>query len=104
MPGCPKVNDPTADCDCNPRQIFGTSAMDLTLQAMMDPRPPKRVKDPEALRSFRLLMQGEPCQDCEMRAGVHVHHNVFRSQGGGDTADNLVWLCRPCHDARHGIG
>lgn len=69
-----------------------------------DPRPKKRVKDPEALRRFRLEMAGEPCQDCELRPGVHVHHVKFRSQGGDDLPGNLAWLCIICHDARHGIG
>ena len=69
-----------------------------------DWRPPKRVKDPDALKRFRLEHAYEPCDDCQLRPGAHVHHVVFRSQSGGDTATNLAWLCRPCHDARHGIG
>lgn len=69
-----------------------------------DPRPPKRIKNTDAMKAFRLSMIGEPCQDCELRPGVHVHHVVFRSQGGNDTAGNFAWLCRPCHDLRHGIG
>ncbi len=44
---------------------------------------------------------------CE--AGVHcctiqaaqVHHIVLRSAGGADTADNLIAVCRPCHDWIH---
>ncbi len=72
-------------------------------EAMADPRPPKRVRDVNVLKAFRLKMMGEPCWDCELRPGTEVHHDVFRSQGGGDTADNLRWLCRPCHDLRHGI-
>jgi 5-methylcytosine-specific restriction endonuclease McrA len=71
---------------------------------MSDPRPPKRIKDTDALRRFRLANQGEPCFDCELRPGVHVHHIVFRSQSGNDEPENLAWLCQICHDARHGIG
>ncbi len=71
---------------------------------MSDPRPPKRVRDANVLKAFRLEMQGEPCQDCELRPGVHVHHVVFRSQSGNDERSNLAWLCAACHDARHGIG
>lgn len=69
-----------------------------------DWKPPKRVKDLAELKRFRLNHLHEPCFDCEMRPGVHVHHIRFRSQGGSDTPDNLVWLCRPCHDKRHGLG
>lgn len=67
----------------------------------MDPRPPARVVDVGALTRFRLEHLGEPCDRCELRAGVHVHHRVFRSQGGNDTPDNLEWLCLTCHDDVH---
>lgn len=40
---------------------------------------------------------------CEARPGVHVHHRVFRSQGGSDIPENLQWLCHVCHDSVHGI-
>ena len=69
----------------------------------VDPRPPKRVRDANVLKSFRLANVNEPCEDCGVRPGVHVHHDIFRSKSGGDTVDNLRWLCRACHDARHGI-
>lgn len=76
----------------------------LPQAAMRDPKPPKRVRDPDALRRFRLAHLNEPCDDCEMRPGVHVHHIVFRSQGGSDNDPSLLaWLCRACHDRRHGI-
>lgn len=68
-----------------------------------DPRPPARVKDPYVLREYRLLRLGDPCDNECGRFGQHVHHKVFRSQGGGDVPENLAWLCGVCHDAAHGI-
>jgi 5-methylcytosine-specific restriction endonuclease McrA len=68
-----------------------------------DPRPPKRVRDVNVLKAFRLEMAGEPCSDCELRPGVHVHHIRFRSHSGDDSRENLAWLCLTCHQARHGI-
>ncbi len=68
-----------------------------------DPKPKKSVKDVDALRRFRLQHLGEPCDDCELRPGAHVHHVIFRSQSGDDKPENLAWLCQPCHDARHGL-
>lgn len=62
-----------------------------------------RVKDPDALFLFRLEHLGEPCDfDCG-RFGADVHHKVFRSQGGGDVPENLLWLilCRQCHRDIH---
>lgn len=32
---------------------------------------------------------------------LHVHHIVFRSQGGTNSPENLITLCELCHDALH---
>lgn len=32
---------------------------------------------------------------------LHVHHIVFRSNGGTNTPDNLITLCESCHDDLH---
>jgi len=37
---------------------------------------------------------------CRMK-GVHLHHRLMRSQGGGHDAGNLLNVCRPCHDLIH---
>lgn len=60
-----------------------------------------RIVDPDALRQFRLEHLDEPCELCERRPGTDPHHVTFRSQGGDDVADNLLWLCRLCHDDLH---
>ena len=42
---------------------------------------------------------------CEMgflAPATDIHHILFKSQGGTDEIDNLVALCRDCHDAAHG--
>ncbi len=43
------------------------------------------------------------CRGCGQSAS-HIHHIVFRSQGGSDEAENLVWLCMGCHILAHGMG
>lgn len=45
---------------------------------------------------------GRACVLCG-GCGAHIHHIVFRSQGGKDTADNLVTLCGGCHERAHGV-
>ncbi len=66
-----------------------------------DPRPEARIRDQYVIHLFRLRLLGEPCEACELRPGVDPHHRIYRSQGGGDVAENLMWLCRSCHDDVH---
>lgn len=33
--------------------------------------------------------------------GTQAHHKRRRSQGGKDTAENLLWVCLPCHGYIH---
>ena len=40
------------------------------------------------------------CEACE-RVACDVHHVVYRSHGGSDDINNLVGLCRECHDKAH---
>ena len=60
-----------------------------------------RLRDRDALARFRLEHLNEPCSICELRSGVEVHHRRYRSRGGDDVAENLLWLCRVCHDDIH---
>jgi len=49
---------------------------------------------------------GWKCRCCKKRSNLHVHHVSFRSEGGGDTSDNLILVCGgagSCHDAIHGL-
>jgi hypothetical protein len=41
------------------------------------------------------------CRCCGIRSGLHVHHIVYRSQGGDDAEWNLITLCHHCHDSIH---
>ena len=43
------------------------------------------------------------CRCCGKRATTNgdPHHILYRSHGGKDEPENLVWLCRRCHDAVH---
>lgn len=55
----------------------------------------------------RNIYQGEVvlCEVCG-RHTVNIHHVLFKSQGGGDEAENLIALCtgdnESCHDKAHG--
>lgn len=42
------------------------------------------------------------CKCCKTKKGtLHVHHIVYRSNGGADTLDNLITLCEECHKKLH---
>lgn len=66
-----------------------------------DWKPQKRIRDSLLLRRFRLAHAGEPCEICEREIGTEIHHRVFRSQGGGDVEENLLWLGPRCHRDLH---
>jgi len=42
------------------------------------------------------------CQICKVKnVALDVHHIIFRSQGGTDDENNLVTLCKKCHNDIH---
>ena len=41
-----------------------------------------------------------PCEVCAGRC-VDIHHLVFKSLGGKDEIENLMALCRTCHEIAH---
>ena len=42
------------------------------------------------------------CKCCKTKKGtLHVHHIVYRSNGGSDALDNLITLCEECHKKLH---
>lgn len=42
------------------------------------------------------------CQCCKTKKGtLHVHHVIYRSNGGSDDLDNLIVLCEDCHKKLH---
>jgi len=40
------------------------------------------------------------CEHCGKKA-VDIHHIIYRSRGGGDNVENLIALCRECHEMAH---
>src|SRR3954466_3620744 len=41
------------------------------------------------------------CQLCGAREQLEVHHIIFRSRGGDDSLENLITVCRSCHEMAH---
>jgi len=54
------------------------------------------------VKAYVLHRDGYQCKKCKTKKGkLHVHHVVFRSNGGTDTPSNLMTLCEDCHDRLH---
>ena len=41
------------------------------------------------------------CEWCCREQAVDIHHIVYKSKGGKDTIENLIGLCRNCHELAH---
>ena len=54
------------------------------------------------VKAYVLHRDNYQCQKCKTKKGkLHVHHIIFRSNGGTDTPNNLITLCESCHDKLH---
>ena len=59
-------------------------------------------KDFYNLKHFVLHRDRYTCQKCgKNQVKLHVHHIVFKSNGGTDASNNLITLCEVCHDKIH---
>ena len=58
----------------------------------------------ENIKMMVRARDGYVCQHCKGKtkdSRINVHHIVFRSQNGSDEPENLITLCKTCHDALH---
>jgi 5-methylcytosine-specific restriction endonuclease McrA len=56
------------------------------------------------VKAYVLHRDNYTCQSGQKRkhsSNLHVHHIVFRSQGGSDAPSNLIVLCEECHTDLH---
>ncbi len=55
-------------------------------------------------KAYILTRDGYICQNCKGKTKdgkLEVHHIIFRKNGGSDEHDNLITLCKTCHDDLH---
>lgn len=64
-----------------------------------DPKREPRRRDPALLKL--LHFEFDSCVLCGTTHQLHLHHVVFRSQGGDDIRSNLVMFCLECHQGYH---
>lgn len=59
-------------------------------------------KDFYKIKAYILHRDKHRCQKCKAKnTKLHVHHIVFRSNGGTNAPSNLITLCESCHDKLH---
>jgi hypothetical protein len=59
----------------------------------------RSAKRPGRITRARLTSSG--CQLCGSKLEVTLHHLIPRQMGGATEEENLLSVCRPCHDAIH---
>lgn len=62
------------------------------------------LKDYYNTKAFVLHRNNYKCQCCKGKSKdkrLHVHHIVWRKNGGSNHQDNLITVCRTCHDLIH---
>ena len=55
-------------------------------------------------KAFVLDRDNYTCQNCKGKSKdskLEAHHIIFRSNNGSDEAENLITLCKTCHDKVH---
>lgn len=58
-------------------------------------------------KAYVLSRDNYTCQHCKGKnkdSKLEVHHIIFRRDGGSDEQENLITLCKTCHDKLHGGG
>jgi len=56
----------------------------------------------ENLRIATLMRDGYQCTQCEKKnIQLDAHHIIWKEDGGKDTIENLITLCKSCHDKVH---
>ena len=55
----------------------------------------------ERLRRAAFDRDGWRCQDCGKAAAMEAHHVKPLEDGGANTVENLLTLCRDCHIRAH---
>lgn len=53
-------------------------------------------------RDGLMAQKKRKCHYCPQTEELTAHHLIALADGGENTADNLVWACRKCHDAEEG--
>lgn len=76
---------------------------ELAIEEFKTRKKPKKKahKTSKEIRERIKTRDGFRCTLCGETEGLEVHHIKHRSEGGDDSDNNLVTLCRRCHAMQH---
>jgi 5-methylcytosine-specific restriction endonuclease McrA len=84
---------------------FEPNGLAVKMSSSVRQRRPAIRMDPKSYARLRLeILQrdGSRCQSCGSMTNLDVHHPRRRSDLGNDAEENLITLCRTCHQGAHG--
>jgi 5-methylcytosine-specific restriction endonuclease McrA len=84
------------------RVTIKTRALERPYEQPSAPRK-SRTDIPHATR-LEVAQRDRCCRWCGAQRGLHMHHIVYRSQGGTHDASNLIVLCHEDHAHAHAVG
>jgi hypothetical protein len=57
----------------------------------------------QKIRDTVLERDGKRCRVCNRAGMLNVHHRCYSERWGDESIDDLITLCRKCHELFHGI-
>ena len=61
-----------------------------------------RMKGSTNTQEYVLCRDKHTCKACNRKTGkMHVHHVIWKTNGGADLPENLITLCEKCHSKVH---
>ena len=99
--GSAAVNARGEDIPVRP-DVLERAECDAVIVDATQPSRACRTVPPKNMRMAKARAHGK-CEtpECRNRIWLQIHHRQLRSEGGTHSTDNLIVLCRPCHDAMH---
>ena len=57
--------------------------------------------DVKLIKKEILIRDNYTCTKCGSKNNLQIHHIIYHSNGGKDTMENLITLCKQCHAEKH---
>lgn len=82
---------------------FDDRSREIVCSDVAEEQKPKKKahKTSKEIREQIKTRDGFKCTLCGETEGLEVHHIKHRSEGGDDSDNNLVTLCKRCHALQH---